>query len=49
MTPAQQLATFINKYDPKIAAFGRRGLTKMRAKLPGATELVYDNCDSRWC
>jgi hypothetical protein len=43
VTPAQQLASFIKKYDPKIAAFARRVLTKMRQQLPGATELVYDN------
>lgn len=43
MTPAQQLAAFLKKYDPKIASFARRILTKMRQRLPGATELVYDN------
>jgi len=43
MTPTQQLAGFLKKYDPKIAAFARRVLTKMRQRLPGATELVYDN------
>jgi len=43
VTPAQQLATFLRKYDPKIAAFARSVLTRMRKRFPGATELVYDN------
>src|SRR5215467_5758160 len=43
MMPAQQLASFLKKYDPKIAVFARRVLAKMRKLLPGATELVYDN------
>jgi hypothetical protein len=43
MTPAQQLTSFLKKYDPKIATFARALLTKMRQRLPGATELVYDN------
>jgi hypothetical protein len=40
---AQQLASFLAKYSPKIAAQGRRALAKMRKRLPGATEMVYDN------
>ena len=43
MTPARQLASFLKKYDPKIAAFARRVLAGLRQRLPGATELVYDN------
>ena len=40
---AQQLASFLAKYSPEIAAQGRRALAKMRKRLPGSTEMVYDN------
>ena len=39
----QQLDSFLAKYDPEIAAFARRALTKMRKLIPGAIEMVYDN------
>ncbi|MGA8142462.1 MAG: hypothetical protein WB987_01060 [Candidatus Acidiferrales bacterium] len=42
-TPAQHLRRFLAKYSPEIAAQGRRALAKMRKRLPGATEMVYDN------
>jgi hypothetical protein len=41
--PSQQLARFLAKYSPAIAAQGRRALAKMRKRLPGSTEMVYDN------
>jgi hypothetical protein len=39
----QQLESFLAKYDPEVAAFARRALTKMRKLVPGAIEMVYDN------
>jgi hypothetical protein len=39
----KQLAGFIGKYSPEIQAVAQRALRKMRALLPGAVELVYDN------
>jgi hypothetical protein len=42
-SPEVQLDTFIDKYTPEIAALARACLAKMRARLPGATQLVYDN------
>jgi hypothetical protein len=42
-SPQAQLDTFIDKYTPEIAALARACLAKMRARLPGATQLVYDN------
>jgi hypothetical protein len=39
----EQLAAFIAKYTPEIGALARAALAKMRARLPGAIELVYDN------
>src|SRR5580693_3963146 len=39
----QQLESFLAKYDPEVATFARRALTKMRRLVPGAIEMVYDN------
>lgn len=39
----EQLDSFIGKYTPEIAGQIRVALRQMRAKLPGAIELVYDN------
>jgi hypothetical protein len=38
-----QLDSFLDKYDPKVADFARRALSKMRKLVPGAIEMVYDN------
>jgi hypothetical protein len=42
-TPAQQLSTFLVKFEPRVAASARTALSRLRKKLPGATEIVYDN------
>ena len=42
-TSSQQLAGFIAKFSPEVAAASRVALRKLRARLPGAVELVYDN------
>lgn len=42
-SPSAQLDSFLDKYTPEIAAQARVALRKMRARLPGAVELVYDN------
>jgi Domain of unknown function (DU1801) len=42
-TPAKQLAAFLKKYTPEVAATARAALRKIRVRLPGATEMVYDN------
>jgi hypothetical protein len=41
--PERQLDDFIAKYPSEIGALARAALAKMRARLPGAFELVYDN------
>ena len=41
--PAGQLAAFIGRYSPEVAARARAALRTMRKLLPGAVELVYDN------
>jgi len=43
ITPEEQLAGFIAKYAPEIGVLAQAALAKMRARLPGAIELVYDN------
>ena len=39
----QQLEEFIAKFTPEVASQTREALAKMRIRLPGAVELVYDN------
>ena len=42
-SPEEQLAGFLAKYTPEIAARAEAVLARMRARLPGAVGLVYDN------
>ena len=42
-SPKRALAGFIARFDPKIASLARAVLASVRARLPGANELVYDN------
>ncbi len=42
-SPAKQLAGFIAKFTPEVGALAHAVLAKMRKRLPGAIELVYDN------
>ena len=46
MTGREQLESFISRYTPEVAACARRALARMRKRLPGAVELVYDNYNS---
>jgi hypothetical protein len=39
----QQLDGFIDKYTPEVAAQARDVLGRLRARIPGAVLLVYDN------
>ena len=43
MTPKQQLDGLIDKYTPAIARLIRASLKTMRARLPTAHQMVYDN------
>ena len=42
-TSAQQLGSFLAKFEPRVAASARTALSRLRKKLPGAIEIVYDN------
>jgi hypothetical protein len=41
--PEEQLTGFIARYSPEIGVLAHAALARMRARLPGAIELVYDN------
>jgi hypothetical protein len=41
--PAQQLATFLARFSPGIVALAKTARAKLRKRLPGAIEMVYDN------
>jgi hypothetical protein len=41
-SPENQLAGFIAKYTPEVGAVAHAALAKLRARAPGAVELVYD-------
>jgi hypothetical protein len=42
-SPAKQLDDFIARYSPEVQALARAALARMRARLPGSIQLVYDN------
>jgi hypothetical protein len=42
-TPTAQLESFLSRYTDEIADATRTALRHMRRRVPGATELVYDN------
>jgi hypothetical protein len=42
-SPAAQLEKFIGRHSTEVAKVARAALAKMRKRLPGAVELVYDN------
>ncbi len=42
-TAQRQLAGFMARYDRPIAALARSALARLRKRVRGATELVYDN------
>lgn len=42
-SPEDQLAGFLAKFTPEVAAQAREARAWMRARLPGAIEMVYDN------
>ena len=42
-SPQKRLDSFLDKYTDKVATTARACLKTMRARLPGATQIVYDN------
>jgi hypothetical protein len=43
LTPQQQLDVLIDRYTDDVAAAMRKALRHLRRRVPGATEMVYDN------
>jgi hypothetical protein len=43
MDAQAQLESFIDRYSPRVAADARALLARLKARLPGARILVYDN------
>jgi Domain of unknown function (DU1801) len=41
--PKKQLDLFLAKFNPPIASLARRALSKLRKRLIGSLEMVYDN------
>jgi hypothetical protein len=39
----RQLEAFLSRYTPEIRALGEAAIAKLRACLPGAVQIVYDN------
>jgi len=39
----RQLDEFLSRYTPEVRELAAEALTKMRARIPGAVQLVYDN------
>ena len=42
-SPEEQLAEFLAKYTPEVAAEAVAALERLRPHVPGAVEMVYDN------
>jgi hypothetical protein len=42
-SPARQLNTFLDRFDPPIRKIVREARARLRRRLPTAIELVYDN------
>jgi hypothetical protein len=43
MSPEEQLDGFLAKFTPAVETQARAALERMRARIPGAVQLVYDN------
>jgi hypothetical protein len=43
LSPEKQLAGFMARFTPEVAALGKAVLARMRARFPGAIRMVYDN------
>lgn len=43
MAPEKQLAGFMARFTPEVAALARGALARMRARFPNAIQMVYDN------
>lgn len=42
-SPARRVATFVAKFDPRVASLARTARAVLHKRFPAAIELVYDN------
>jgi hypothetical protein len=42
-SPGTQLSGFLTKYSPEVRSIAQASLRKLKARIPGAVQLVYDN------
>ena len=42
-SPAKQLSLFLSRFSPDIITLAKTARAKLRKRLPGAVEMVYDN------
>ena len=43
ISPARQLTLFLSRFSPDIITLAKAARAKLRKRLPGAVEMVYDN------
>src|SRR5215212_690116 len=43
ISPARQLTLFLSRFSPEIIKLAKTARAKLRKRLPGAIEMVYDN------
>jgi hypothetical protein len=43
ISPAKQLSLFLHRFSPDIVKLAKAARAKLRKRLPGAVEMVYDN------
>lgn len=43
MTPAQHWARAFARFSPAVRTVGRAAIARLRTRLPGAVEFIYDN------
>ena len=43
VSPSKQLAMFLARFSPEIVKLATAARAKLRRRLPGAVEMVYDN------
>jgi hypothetical protein len=46
LSPKKQLDRFLARYKPEVADLARATMAKVRARLPGAVEMVYDKANA---
>ena len=42
-SPARQLSLFLSRFSPDVIKLAKAARAKLRRRLPGAVEMVYDN------